>query len=176
MEVFDAIKARHSVRSYKPKPVPDRILTRLFDAARIAPSAMKYQPWRFIVVKSQEKRDTIASGGMWARFASNAPVVIVACGDKRSKFHVHDTCIALEHIVLTATGMGLGSCWIVSFNDQEIKELLNIPDRFRVVALLSLGYPSSGRSLTSSILHFFRPTKKINEIAFLEEYGKPFAS
>ncbi|MFB0543155.1 MAG: nitroreductase family protein [Candidatus Bathyarchaeia archaeon] len=173
MEVFEAIKARHSVRSYTSDPVPDEVLMKLLEAARMAPSAGNFQPWRFIVVKSQEKRERIARGGMWARFASEAPIVIVAIGDTKSKFYIHDTCIALEHLVLTATSEGLGTCWIGSFNEEDLKEMLKIPDKFKVVALVSIGYPAKSRTLMSTFLHLFRPRKKLEEIAYLEEYGRP---
>lgn len=174
MEVLQAIRVRRSVRSYTSEPVPDEVLSRLLEAARLAPSAMNYQPWRFIVVKSKEKRKTIAESGLFGRFLSQAPVVIVACGDTGSKYHVHDTCIALEHLVLAATSEGLGTCWVVSFKEQTVRELLKIPEGFSVVALLSVGYPSEKRDLMGSILHFFRPKKRLNEIAFLEEFGEPF--
>jgi len=72
MKVFEAIKARRSVRSYTPEPVPDETLRRLLEAARLAPSAMNYQPWRFIVVRSQEAKDRIARRGMFARFVRGA--------------------------------------------------------------------------------------------------------
>lgn len=176
MKVFEAIKARRSVRSYTPEPVPDETLRRLLEAARLAPSAMNYQPWRFIVVRSQEARDRIARGGMFARFVRGAPVVIVACGDTGSRFHVHDTCIALEHLVLAATSEGLGSCWIGSFDEEELREMLGIPGRFSVVALVSIGFPEERRDLGRSFLHFFRSTKRLDEIAFQEAYGRPLGS
>ncbi len=172
MEVLEAIRARRSVRSYEPDPVSDEILSRLLEAARLAPSAMNYQPWRFIVVRSQEKRDRIARSGAFGRFLSQAPVAIVACGDKGSRYHVHDTCIALEHIVLAATSVGLGSCWIVSYDEETVKGLLKIPDRFSVVAIVSLGYPVDSGDFVGSFLHFFRPKKRLLEIAFAEEFGR----
>ncbi len=173
MEVLEAVRARRSVRSYRPDPVPDEALSRLLEAARLAPSAMNYQPWRFIVVKSQEKKDRIARSGAFGRFLSQAPVAIVACGDRGSKYYVHDTCIALEHIVLAATSEGLGSCWIVSYDEETVKRLLKIPDRFSVVAIVSLGYPADSGDLVGSFLHFFRPKKRLLEIAFAEEFGRP---
>ena len=173
MEVLEAIEARRNVRSYRPDPLPDEVLSRLLEAARLAPSAMNYQPWRFIVVKSQEKKDRIARSGVFGRFLSQAPAVIVACGDTGSRYHVHDTCIALEHLVLAATSEGVGSCWIVSFEEQTVKELLKIPERFSVVAIVSLGYPEDSRDFVGSILHFFRPKKGLSEIAFTEEFERP---
>jgi nitroreductase len=175
MNVFEAKKARRSVRSYTPDPVPDEVLWKLLESARLAPSAKNYQLWRFIVVRTQEARDRIARGGMFARFVDEVPVVIVACGDTSSRFYVHDTCIALEHLVLTATGEGLGSCWIGSFDEEDLRELLGIPERFRVVALVSIGYSTEKRDLGRSFLHLFRSTKRLEEDAFLESFGRPFA-
>jgi nitroreductase len=176
MEVFEAISARRSVRSYEARALPDEIVVKLLESARLAPSAMNFQPWRFIVVRSQEKRDVIARGGMFARFASQAPLAIVACGDSRSRFHIHDTCIALEHIVLAATSLGLGTCWIGSFDEAELRRELSIPKRFRVVAILTVGYPAEGRDLGRAVLHLFRSTKRLDEIAFSEEFGRPLGA
>jgi len=174
MEVLEAIRKRWSVRSYSNEPVPDEIVSRLLEAARLAPSAMNYQPWRFIVVRSVEKKERIARSGVFGRFMSRAPVLIVACGDIRSRYYVHDTCIALEHVVLAATAEGLGSCWVVSFDEMTVRELLKIPQAFQVVAIVSIGYPMDERDFLGSILHFFRPKKELSEIAFMEEFGNQY--
>jgi nitroreductase len=174
MDIFEAIKTRRSVRSYSPEPVPDEVVSRLLEAARLAPSAMNYQPWRFVVVRSMEKKERIARSGVFGRFISRAPVLIVACGDIGSRYFIHDTCIALEHVVLAATAEGLGSCWVVSFDEQTVRELLKVPEGFRVVAIASIGYPAEDRDFLGSILHFFRPKKELSEIAFLEEFGNKF--
>jgi nitroreductase len=176
MEVLEAIRTRRSVRSYDERAIPDEVVRELLESARLAPSAMNYQPWRFILVRSQEKRDVIARGGIFARFASQAPLAIVACGDSRSRFHIHDTCIALEHIVLAATSLGLGSCWIGSFDEEELRRELGIPGRFRVVAILTVGYPAEGRDLGRSFLHLFRSTKRLEEIAYSEMFGRPLTA
>jgi len=78
----------------------------------------------------------------------------------------------MEHIVLEATELGLGTCWIGSFDEKLVKELLDIPGKYEVVALLSVGYPSKGVDLGSKVLHLIKPRKRIEEIASLNEYGK----
>ncbi len=168
MDVFKAVQLRRSVRSYKPDRVPDRVLRKLLKAARLAPSAHNAQPWRFIVVTSKEKLERIARGGRWAGFVSDAPMVIVGCGDTRSRHYVHDTCIALQNLVLTATEEGLGTCWIGSFTEQDLRQMLKLPESLRVVALISIGYPNEAQSGAS-------PRKPLSEIAFKEEYCKPLA-
>ena len=109
MNVFEAIEKRRSIRSYEPTPVPDEKLEKILEAARLAPSASNVQPRHFIVVTDRERRDTISSG-MFARFLKQAPVVIVACGDEKKspKWYPIDVAIAVENMVLAATGQDLG--------------------------------------------------------------------
>ncbi|HJX24484.1 MAG TPA: nitroreductase family protein [Candidatus Bathyarchaeia archaeon] len=176
MEVLDAIKARRSVRAYLPDTVPEEVLERILEAARFAPSAGNIQPWHFIVVTDPQKRTQISKGGRFARFLSESPTVIVGCGMKRSttKWHVVDTTIAMQNMVLAATSEGLGTCWIGSFNEVEVKKLLRIPEEFTVVALLAIGYPREVTGLKSSFIKLFRRKKSIREIADREEFGNPF--
>lgn len=142
MEVSEAMRTRRSVRTYDAKPVPDDIIRNVLEAGRIAPSASNYQPWHFIVVKDAAKRQ-ILSEGKYAKFLTESPVVIVGCGDKKTspKWYVVDTTIALQQMVIEATAEGLGTCWIGSFDEDSVREALNIPERFAVVAMLALGYP-----------------------------------
>ena len=109
MDIFDAIEKRISIRNYEPTPVPREKLEKILEAARLAPSASNVQPRHFIVVTDRERRDTISSG-MFARFLKQAPVVIVACGDEKKspKWYPIDVAIAVENMVLAATGQDLG--------------------------------------------------------------------
>ena len=109
MDVFDAIEKRSSIRNYEPTPIPREKLEKILEAARLAPSASNAQPRHFIVVTDRERRDTISSG-MFARFLKQAPVVIVACGDEKKspKWYPIDVAIAVENMVLAATGQDLG--------------------------------------------------------------------
>ena len=172
MEVFEAIRKRHSVRSYLPDEVSSEKLERILEAARLAPSAGNLQPWHFIVVSDQQKRKKL-SKGRYAKFLVESPVVLVGCGDKRAapNWHTVDTAIAMQNMVLVATSEGLATCWIGSFNENQVKKLVNIPERFRVIALLALGYRRKTMELSSKVLHFFRRKKKLEKIASLEKFG-----
>ncbi|NIR87791.1 nitroreductase [Candidatus Bathyarchaeota archaeon] len=176
MDVFEAIQKRKSVRSYEPTTVQVEKLRKVLEAARLAPSAGNIQPWRFIVVLDSDKRRKIASGCRFGRFLAESPVVIVGCGDQRAspRWYAIDTCIAMENLVLAATGEGLGTCWIGFFNEKEIREMLKIPSRLKVVALLALGYPRKKLDILAKLAHLIRPRKKLEKIAYLEEYGKEF--
>jgi len=139
---------RRSVRAYDARPVPEEVLNRVLEAGRLAPSAMNYQPWHFVVVRNAEKRKTL-SDGRYAKFLTQSPVVIVGLGDKKSspEWHVVDTTIALQQMALAATEEGLGTCWIGSFYEDRVKEALGVPDRYEVVAMLAVGYPKDNADL-----------------------------
>lgn len=166
MEVLDAIKSRRSVRSYSDKAVPDDVLLRVLEAGRIAPSAMNYQPWHFVVVTSPGAREAV-SGGRYAKFLKDCPVVIVGLGDKKKapEWHVVDVTIALQNMVTQATAEGLGTCWIGSFYEDQVKKALEVPDNYAVVAMLALGYPSDGPKGQ-------RKTKSLDEIASRNKFVK----
>ncbi|MEM2440096.1 MAG: nitroreductase family protein, partial [Candidatus Bathyarchaeia archaeon] len=111
----------------------------------------------------------------FAGFLKEAPVVIVGCGDQKAspKWFMVDVAIAMQNIVLTATSEGLGSCWVGSFNENQVREMLKIPENYRVVALLALGYPRKKIDIQGKILHLIRRRKKLEEIVSFEEFGKP---
>ena len=150
MTVWEAIQQRYSVRGYLDKPVEQEKLDRLMEGARLAPSAANRQEWRFIIVTDPDKRQELMAAAQGQSFVGEAPVVIVACavGELREMTcgqlsYPIDVAIALEHIALQATEEGLGTCWIGAFSEDQVKELLALPEDVRVVELMSLGYPST---------------------------------
>lgn len=172
MEVLEAIRERHSVRAYLAKEIPVEKLDRVLEAGRLAPSAGNIQPWHFIVVTDQQKRKVL-SKGRFAKFLTESPVVIAGCGDRvlSPNWYMVDTAIVMQNMVLAATGEGLGTCWVGSFDENQVKRLLNIPEKFKVVALLALGYPREKLDLGSKVLHLFRRRQKIDKIVSLETFG-----
>lgn len=173
MEVFEAIQKRRSVRAYTKIPVPKEKLERILEAARLAPSAENIQPWYFIVVTDPEKRKRIARSGIFAGFLEESPVVIVGCGDRVAspKWYAIDVAIAMQNMAVAATAEGLGTCWIGSFDEGLIKKLLKIPERFEVIALLTVGYPREKLDLTGKIAHDIRRKKRLDKIVGFEEYN-----
>jgi nitroreductase len=177
MNVFEAIEKRRSIRNYETAPVPDEKLQKILEAARLAPSASNVQPRHFIVVTDSERREALSSG-MFAGFLKQAPVVIAACGDEKKspKWYAIDVAIAVENMVLAATGEGLGTCWIGSFDENKVRAILKIPQNLRVVVLLVIGYPSGKESLGSKVFRLVRKRKSLDEIVSIEEYGNPYHS
>ncbi len=148
MDVFEAIEKRRSVRVYQDKPIPEEKLRKILEAARLAPSARNSQDYQLVVVKNEKMRKKIASEATSESFIGAAPVIVVAVALDPEFImpggipaHPVDIAIAVDHMTLVAVEEGLGSCWIGAFKQGPIKEILGIPDRYRVVVLLSLGYP-----------------------------------
>jgi nitroreductase len=173
MEVQRAIEARYSLRSYLARPVPDDVLGRILEAGRISPSAVNHQPWHFIVVRDPTRRKVLAEGP-YAKFLVDSPVVIVGLADKAKspKWHVVDTTIALQTMVLAATSEGLGTCWIGSFSDEAVRSLLKIPDKYAIVAMLTVGYPKEEDDVVTKPPKV-KNRKPLSAITSFEEFGRP---
>lgn len=175
MDVFEAIQRRRSIRRYKPEPVRNEDLRTILEAARLAPSGKNRQPWKFIVVREPKRKEMLARAANNQSFIADADVVVATLSDPSLSYgpragrtrepHKQDPMIAVEHMVLVATALGYGTCWIGSFNEEEVKRLLNVPERLTLIALLPIGVP--GESPPP------RPRKGFGEIFFGEEYGKP---
>ncbi len=149
MELYEAIKKRYSVRAYRDKPVEQEKLDRIFEAVRQAPSANNRQPWKFVLIRDAATRKKLVSVCHDQAFVGEAALVIAGVGlapERRMACGVPsdpvDLGIAMEHIALAAVAEGLGTCWIGSFKQDEIRDLLGVPDEVTVVEVMTLGYPA----------------------------------
>jgi len=145
MSLIDYILTRRSIRRYETKDIPEEVLRQILEAGRQAPSAANRQPIRFVIVKDHEILKNLCDN-LITRFVKYAPVAIVGCADVKSlltgKWAVVDATIAMQNMVIAAWTLGVGSCWIGACNEERVKELLKIPDRWKVVALITFGYPA----------------------------------
>ncbi len=147
--ILRCIEKRYSVRSYQNKSVEPEKLNRVLEAARVAPSAKNFQEWRFIVVQDAETRKKLMVAANNQSFVAEAPVVIVCCAVNTDYVmrcgqlaYPIDVAIAIDHMTLQAAEEGLGTCWIGSFYEDQVKRILGIPENnIKVVELLTLGYP-----------------------------------
>jgi nitroreductase len=169
MDVFTAISQRSSVRAYKPTDVEEDKLKKILEAARLSPSASNRQEWKFIIVKNKETKKKLAKAAFGQSFIGEAPVVIVACGTETKSImgcgqptHTVDVSIACAYMILQAYELGLGTCWIGAFKEDEVKKILNIPEHVRVVAMTPLGYPNQPLSHKSR--------KSLDQIVCFEKY------
>ncbi len=152
MEVIEAIQKRRSIRKYTNEQISDETVDAIIQCARLAPNAGGREPWAFVVVRSPEIKNALAEAAKKQRFVSAAPVVIVVCADPdrsgqryedrgRTLYVLQDTAAAMTSMMLAATSLGLGSCWVGAFWESQVKQVLDLPAHLRPVAILPLGYP-----------------------------------
>lgn len=167
MDLFETIKNRRSVRAFTQEDVSEEEVKKLIDAARWAPSAGNIQPWEFIIVRKPEIKRGLSIAALHQIFIEEAPVVIVVCANRIRSGRVYgargtnlyclqDTAAATQNMLLAAYALKLATCWVGAFKEEEAKKTLNLPDRVRPVAIISVGH-SAKRPTTRSR----RPLSKI---------------
>ena len=173
MNFLDLAKKRYSVRKFTNQIPEKEKLMKVLEAGRIAPSAVNYQPWHFVVITEKEALENIYP--VYHRNWFNAaPVVIVICGDhdkswKRSDgkdFCDIDVSIAVDHITLEAAELGLGTCWVCNFDKQKCIQALNLPNNIEAVVILPLGYPAD----EVDVNRHETKRKKIEEIVHWQKF------
>jgi nitroreductase len=148
MEFFDVIQKRYSVRAYQPDMVEPGKLEQVLNAARLAPTACNLQEFKVIVVKTAGRQAELKR--IYHRdWFSEAPYVLGVCSipekcwvrkDRKSYADV-DAAIVMDHIILAATALGLGTCWIGAFDARAAREVLALDETWEPVAFTPLGYP-----------------------------------
>jgi nitroreductase len=149
MDFFECIASRRSVRSYRPDPVEEGKLDRVLEAARLAPTACNNQPFRVIVARTSDRKAELKRIYPKDWFVA-APIVLLVCSVPGSAWSRKDgkgyadvdAAIAMDHIVLAATALGLGTCWIGAFDPKAAREVLGLEAGWEPVAFTPLGYAS----------------------------------
>lgn len=171
------IEMRRSIRKYIDKEVEDEKIVEILESARLAPSGNNTQPWNYIVVKSEEMRQKVMEASNNQKWMMAAPVFIVSVADVRCRIKddisiddnspqdevkriIRDTAISTGYILLQANNLGLGSCWVADFTQEEIRPVLNIPSDKYVVGVITVGYPNEDPKS--------RPRKNLNDIVHYE--------
>lgn len=165
------LKGRRSIRRYRPDPVPEEMVAQILEAGRWAPSASNRQPWSFIVVQDEKIRRQVAQHAAyfiirWAH-AGEAPLLIVLCGDARSRLYrqfLHeDIGLTGGQMMLQAKALGLGTCWLGGVDRKAIADVLKLPEQIEVIGLLTVGFPAKEPPPT--------PRKALTEIVHYDVYG-----
>ncbi len=150
-DVFDAMRETHSIRQFTTEPIPEPTLSRILEAACWAPSAGNLQPWYFYVVVNKEMKSRLAAACYDQHQVAEAPAVVVVMADPaRSNerygergaqlYCLQDTAAATQNMLLAATGLGIGACWVGAFDERRVQTIVEAPPRLRAVAVVCLGY------------------------------------
>ena len=176
MDVLDAIRAYRPCIQYQTRPIPAEKLKNVLAAARLAPSQRNMQPWRFVVIQDEERKRLLAQASNKGKLIAEAPAVIVAfaveedipvtIGGYISAYPL-DVAVAVDHLQLAATAEGLGSIWIIEFNDEKIRSVLGVPEGIHPIGIIPIGYPAetNGSSMASD-----EGRKSPDEIIAYNEY------
>lgn len=158
MKFSELVKKRQSIRKYSSRRIPRELIDECLEAARQAPSACNSQPWSFIVVDDEDKKNEIVEktmSGIYSmnKFVKTAPVIIVVITEQSVyyarmggmlrdvKYNLIDIGIACDHLILQAEELGLGTCWLGWFNERAMKKVLGLPKSTKIDVVISLGYP-----------------------------------
>jgi nitroreductase len=167
MDILEVIKTRRSIRKYTPDSISEQEINKILEAGRWAPSASNTQPWKFIVLRSQEARKMLADTLIWGRFLSQAALGIAVTVNPTASTHpVEDGAAATQNILLEAHSLGLGTCWIGTYgssHEASAKKVLNIPEDERLLSVIAIGHPAE----TSQ-----KARKELSELTFTDEYGR----
>lgn len=165
MDVFEAMEKRHSVRSFDAsRAVPDELVEEILRCACLAPSAGNVQPWRFVVVREERIKEGLAAAALGQHFVARAPVVIVVCADLEAHassygrrgvelYTIQDTAAAVQNMLLAATALGLGTCWVGAFREEEASRVLGLPEHVRPLAIIPVGYAARPGSQPRKMSH-----------------------
>jgi nitroreductase len=144
------IFTRRSIRKYKDKEVPDQMITDLLEAAMAAPSAVKKDPWNFIVIRQRQTLDKMVEFMPNAQMLKQATAALVVCGDitkahdQQESYMLQDLSAAVENILLAANAMGLGTCWLGVHPRPDrmnnIRALFSLPDNIIPMCGIALGW------------------------------------
>lgn len=169
---IDAIQSRRSIRKFREDPVPPDMVRQVLEAGRLAPSWKNLQAWEILVVTESAKRREISDaleGNPAQKGVSQAPVLLVICADPEKsgvmdgkEYYMTDIGITMDHIMLQAADLGLGTVFIGLFDEEKIRGVAGIPEKYRIVALTPLGYPEKHPEP--------RPRKNIDEIVHWENW------
>lgn len=177
VDFFQVISDRRSIRKYLDIPVEMEKVEQILEAARLAPSSHNMQCWRFLILTSKSKKESVVSAfsdsNPGKKSLNQAPLILVICADPKDSVITHgieyylvDAGIAFEHICLAAHALGLGTCMMGWLDEERLKTVLDIPAEYRVIGVTPLGYPDQEPKP--------RPRKKLSEITYLENWGAIF--
>jgi nitroreductase len=148
MNTLDAIRTKHAVRQFEPRPLPDDAVNAILNAGRRAQSSKNTQPWHFIAVRQRATLELLGSLGPWAGHLAGAAMgVIIVTPDPAQRWSImFDAGQAAAYMQLAGWDLGIGSCPATIYEPERARELLAVPPEWHINAALSFGYPAAGQS------------------------------
>ncbi len=153
MTVLETIRKRRSIRDFIDREIPGPLVEELIDALLWAPSAGNLQSRKFYFISRKDLKQALVRAALGQRFIAAAPIVVVACLDRRiagrygdrgvNLYAIQDVAAGIENMMLAAREAGLGTCWVGAFNEFDVAELLDLPGHLRPVAIVPVGYPAA---------------------------------
>jgi len=191
--LYEVIVSRRSIRQFKAEPLASELLERIANAGRLAPSAANRQPLEFVAVADPGTREILFPCLRWAAYIApegnpepgrepQAYVVTLVNTSIRRDGYERDVGAAVENMILAAWAQGVGSCWIVSFDEGRVREILGVPREYRIDSVLALGYPAESpciEDLKDSVKYWkdgegrlHVPKRRLEEVMHLNAFGK----
>jgi len=192
MSVYEKAVSRRTVRQFRPRPIAKKILEDLVNTGRLAPSGANLQPLEFIVIDDAAITQKVFPCLKWAAYITPegnprsgqepmAYVIILVNKEIRPQSYEWDVGAAMENMILTAWEEGIGSCWLLSIDRDELRKILSVPDSYRIDSVLALGYPAEEsvvEELTDSIKYwkdeqgrFHVPKRALRDVIHHDGYG-----
>lgn len=167
MEFEEVLRKRRSIRRFEEKDVPEEKIRKILELSNLSPSAGNLQARKVILVKDKKTKEKISQAALGQDFILRAPVVFVICADLeesaaeyggrgRELYSIQDATIFGSYLQLAAVSVGLVSCWVGAFEEEKIKEVLNLPERLKPIGIIPVGYPAESP--------FKTPRKNLDEI------------
>jgi nitroreductase len=167
MDVFDCLRTRPAVRSFRSDPVPDGVVKKILEAGRQAHSQRNRQPWCFVVIQNRETLKQIGTLASSGPYIADAPLAIALVIEGAKNPYI-DATRAAECLMLAAWGEGIGSCWVGGLDRLKIKELLGIPEEAELITVIPFGYPTDEEKAKKKV------RKRLGKIASRERYGQAY--
>lgn len=166
--VYETARTVLAVREYREDPIPEDLVRRIVEAARLTGSSQNGQPWHFVVVTDRDTLRQVAGAVPHGRYGADAALAIAVAVDRRSRFGLSDASRAIQSMILTAWDEGVGSNWTGFSGMEEVRSILGIPEEYDVVAVVPFGYPA--RRLGKGR----KRRKPLGEVASRDRFGHPF--
>ncbi len=169
MDVSSAVKNRLEVREFSSRSVSPEVRRDILDGGRLAPSGKNLQHWRFILVEDENDLNELADLSLTGDWVQNADFAVIVLTDPQYSYHKIDAGRSLTHMQFEAWSHGVGSCIYTGYDEGELREFFEIPDKFSVTAVVGFGYPADDGSGAKT-------REPLEEVVFKGKFGKPLSS